>query len=76
MFAIYRGFCVNQTPPDNYRVVINDDGTEEIPDEPVPLASAPKTGDNSGLWVLLIMAAAFGIVLINLATKKRNNTSI
>ena len=63
-------------PPVNYRVVINDDDLEEIPEEPVPLASAPKTGDNSGLWILLIMAAAFGIVALNLATKKRNTTSI
>ena len=64
------------TPPENYRVVINDDGLEEIPDEPVPLASAPKTGDNSGLWILLVMVAAFGIVALNIFTKKRNTTSI
>jgi len=63
-------------PPENYRVVINDDGLEEIPDEPVPLASAPKTGDNSGLWILLVMAAAFGIVMLNIVAKKRKDASV
>ena len=62
-------------PPVDYRVIINDDGLEEIPEEPVPLASAPKTGDNSGLWILLVMAAAFGIVMLNINTKKRNSAS-
>ena len=61
-------------PPVDYRVIINDDGLEEIPEEPVPLAAAPKTGDNSGLWIVLIVAAAFGIVVLNLNTKKRTTS--
>jgi len=63
-------------PPVDYRVIINDDGLEEIPEEPVPLAAAPKTGDNSGLWIVLIVAAAFSIVVLNLNTKKRNSASV
>ena len=65
-----------RTPPTNYRVTIEGDGTEEIIDDPVPLAAAPKTGDNSALWVLLIMAAGFGIAVLNIFGKKRNTTSV
>ena len=63
------------TPPENYRVVINDDGLEEIPDEPVPLASAPKTGDNSGMWLILVLVTAFGLVAINVVSKKRQHNT-
>ena len=63
-----------RTPPTNYRVTIEGDGTEEIIDEPVPLAAAPKTGDNSALWVLLIMVAGFGIAALNIFGKKRNTS--
>ena len=62
-------------PPVNYRVVINDDGLEEIPDEPVPLASAPKTGDNSGMWLILVLVTAFGLVAINVVSKKRQHNT-
>jgi len=58
-------------PPVDYRVVINDDGLEEIPEEPVPLASAPKTGDNSGLWLILVLVTAMGLVSVNVIGKKR-----
>ena len=57
-------------PPVNYRVVINDDGLEEIPDEPVPLASAPKTGDTSGLWAVMIATAALALIAVNISGKK------
>ena len=59
-----------EDPPVNYRVVINDDGTEEIPDEPVPLASAPKTGDTSGLWAVMIATAALALMAVNISGKK------
>lgn len=59
-----------QNPPTNYRVTIEGDGSEEIIDEPVPLAAAPKTGDNSGLWILLIMVTGFGIAALNIFGKK------
>ena len=59
-----------QNPPTNYRVTIEGDGLEEIIDEPVPLAAAPKTGDNSGLWILLIMVTGFGIAALNIFGKK------
>ena len=65
-----------RTPPTNYRVTIEGDGTEEIIDDPVPLAAAPKTGDNSALWILLIMVAGFGIAALNIFGKKRNTTSV
>jgi len=58
-------------PPVDYRVIINDDGLEEIPEEPVPLASAPKTGDNSGLWLILVLVTAMGLVSVNVIGKKR-----
>ena len=60
-------------PPVNYRVVINDDGAEEIPDEPVPLASAPKTGDNSGMWLILVLVTTASLAAINVISKKRQN---
>ena len=63
-----------RTPPTNYRVTIEGDGLEEIIDEPVPLAAAPKTGDNSALWILLIMVAGFGIAALNIFGKKRNTS--
>lgn len=59
-----------EDPPVSYRVVINDDGTEEIPDEPVPLASAPKTGDTSGLWAVMIATAALALMAVNVSGKK------
>ena len=61
-------------PPVNYRVVINDGG-EEIPDERVPLAAAPKTGDNSGLWIVLVLTAMFCLFVINVSSKKRQRKS-
>ena len=61
-----------EVPPTRYRVTIEGDGTEEIPEEPVPLAAAPKTGDNSAMWLILVLVTAFGIVAINISGKKRN----
>ena len=52
-------------------MTIEGDGTEEIPEEPVPLAAAPKTGDNSAMWLVLILVTAMGLVTINVISKKR-----
>lgn len=59
-----------RTPPTNYRVTIEGDGLEEIPDESVPLASAPKTGDISCLWAAVITAASLTLMAINFSGKK------
>ena len=37
-------------------------GEIEIPDEDVPLASVPKTGDVSALWIILIGGSACGLI--------------
>ena len=60
-----------EVPPTRYRVTIEGDGTEEIPEEPVPLAAAPKTGDNSAMWLILVLVTAMGLVTINVISKKR-----
>ena len=41
------------------------DGEVEIPDEEVPLAAAPKTGDISQLWAVISAASLGGVVLLN-----------
>ena len=45
--------------------------TTEIPDEDVPLADVPTTGDGTALWYALALAAAAGIAWGKLAEKKR-----
>ena len=42
----------------------------EIPDEEVPLAAVPKTGDMSGLWNILSGISAAGMFLLG---RKRKN---
>ena len=37
----------------------------EIPDEEVPLAAAPETGDISGLWAVLSGFSAAGMALLS-----------
>ena len=49
-------------------VVVNEE--IEIPDEEVPLADAPKTGDISALWIALSSASAAGMILLG---KKRED---
>ena len=44
---------------------------EEIPEEPVPLAAPVITGDNSGLWIAVILLSVFAMAAINLFDKKR-----
>ena len=59
-----------RTPPTNYRVTIEGDGMEEIIDEPVPLAAAPKTGDASGLWLILVATMGIALAAVNIFGKK------
>ena len=44
---------------------------EEIPEEPVPLAAPVVTGDNSFLWIVVVMIALCGVVAINVSDKKK-----
>lgn len=46
---------------------------EEIPEEPVPLAAPVITGDNSGMWVAMILLSLFAMAAINLFDKKRQH---
>ena len=55
-------------PPPIYR--LDPDAEEEIPEEPVPLAAPVITGSNSYLWILVVMMAVCGIVVINVSGKK------
>ena len=57
-----------QDPPVIYR--LDPDAEEEIPEEPVPLAAPVVTGSNSYLWILVVMMAVCGIVVINVSGKK------
>lgn len=58
--------------PQIFRLV-NDDGLEEIPEEPVPLAAPVVTGDNSALWMAVVLMAMVAMVAINLNDKKRQH---
>lgn len=49
----------------------NQTGVEEIPDEEVPLAIAPKTGDMTSLIVIITMMAAVCLVIMTISDKKR-----
>ena len=57
-------------PPQIFRLN-NQDNLVEIPEEPVPLATPVITGDNSGLWIAVILLSVFAMAAINLFDKKR-----
>lgn len=45
----------------------------EIPDDDVPLADVPRTGDETGVWYVLALLAAGGLLVLRaLEDKKRN----
>ena len=50
-----------------------DDEIVTIPDEEVPLAKAPKTGDLSGLWAAISALSIGGIGLLNRKRKEEEN---
>ena len=57
-------------PPAPQPVPLALDGEIEIPDEEVPLADAPKTGDISGLWAVLSGFSAAGMALLGRKRKE------
>ena len=59
-------------PPPVFEVNVEDD-TIEIPEEPVPLADAPKTGSDAIIWVALSIFAAMGMAAIRFTNKKRQH---
>jgi len=59
-------------PPDEF----NPPPEEELPDEEVPLADVPFTGDESSAWLLIIIPAAMGLVMLKLSDKKREEEKI
>ena len=60
-----------ETPPQVFRLA--NQAVEEIPEEPVPLAAPVVTGDNSGMWIAVIMLSLFAMAAINLFDKKRQH---
>jgi len=60
-------------PPPVFEVNVEDD-TIEIPEEPVPLADAPKTGSNAIIWVALTLSAAMALAATCISDKKQHNT--
>ena len=56
-------------PPGELRLArifrLNNHNLVEIPEEPVPLATPAVTGDNSFLWIAVVMLSMFGMVAIN-----------
>ena len=63
-------FETEEVEPQVFRLT-NNDGLEEIPEEPVPLAAPVITGDNSALWMAVVLLAMVAMVAINLNDKKR-----
>ena len=71
--------------PDNDVIIVTDtkkaeatatndgdlDKKPDVPDEAVPLAKAPVTGDISGLWLALSSLSGSGMLLINRKRKKK-----
>ena len=46
-------------------------GMEEIPEEEVPLAAVPKTGDASALWLALSALSGAGLAGVSLLGRKK-----
>ena len=59
-------------PPPVFEVNVEDD-TIEIPEEPVPLADAPKTGSDAIIWIALAIFAALGMAAVRFTNKKRQH---
>jgi hypothetical protein len=60
-------------PPQVFRLNNQEEAVEEIPEEPVPLAAPVITGDNSGLWIAVMLLSVFAMAAINLFDKKRQH---
>ena len=57
--------------PQIFRLTNQTGGGEEIPDEEIPLADAPKTGDMTSLVVMITLMAAMCLVIMTISDKKR-----
>lgn len=44
-----------------------------LPDEMIPLASVPRTGDLSVLWAAMILLSALGLITLNILDRKRRS---
>ena len=42
-----------------------------IPNDDVPLARVPKTGDSSGLWHMMALLSAFGLMAVTMMDRKK-----
>ena len=51
-------------------VVVSGDAEIEIPDEEVPLAEAPETGDGTMLWAAVSLLSTCGFLGLNKKRKK------
>ena len=61
---------IEEVPPQIFRLN-NQNGLETIPEEPVPLAAPVITGDNSGLWIAVVLMAMVAVVAVNLNDRKQ-----
>ena len=52
---------------------VEDEFDVEIPDEEVPMAMVPKTGDASMSWFLAAIASALGLAGLTIADRKRKS---
>ena len=43
----------------------------EIPDEEVPLAEVPLTGDESGIWYVIVVMSAAALAVMNVLEKRK-----
>lgn len=58
-------------------VPVEDEPLVEIPDEDVPVADVPQTGDDSGLWYVLLMASLAGLAVMGwLEIRDKRKTTV
>ena len=58
-------------------IPVEDEPLVVIPDEEVPVADVPQTGDDSGLWYLLLMVSLAGLAVMGwLEIKDRKKTTV
>lgn len=59
----------NPPPPAPFQLEFEEDGDVIIPDEEVPLAGAPKTGDSSMAYTVFMLLSVLCLVVVNFPTK-------
>ena len=60
----------NGMPSAHYQTMVGEDVLEVIPDELVPLSSAPASGNSFSLWAVMIISAALPLLAFNVSDKK------